>query len=135
MNTVNYSELFTPEQLTSLLPPGVADEFFEALFGDASEGSYDIELSFAGARESSLDFELLLHERPGHCLACNLTYGLPDVFSRHRVIDLGDVVRQIDALMTNGKRCGEWRLGRTQEVSRALHVIPLIIDLVPGRPV
>ena len=58
------------------------DEFFEALYGDAAEGPYDILLKFKGENKNTLHFEFQLKQRPGRCLACNLTYGLPVVFSR-----------------------------------------------------
>lgn len=75
-------KLFSDDVCKKIFPPERTDAFFEALFGDASEGSYDIELKFAGFDETAktLHFELNLHERPGCCLACNLTYGLPEVF-------------------------------------------------------
>ena len=85
-----YTEIFTDDVLRELFPAQRADDFFEALFGDASEGAYDISLVFTGCNEQSntLHFNLDLHERPGCCLACNLTYGLPEVFSRHPVINI-----------------------------------------------
>lgn len=125
---------FTQDALDKIFPADRADRFFEALFGDAEEGAYDIHLVYRGAANDRIGFEFHLKQRAGKCLACNLTYGLPDVFLRHRVIDVADVVRQIDSMMTNGKKCKEWKLGRTQEISRALHVIPLTIDLVAGNP-
>ena len=104
--------------------------FLKPLFGDASEGAYDIILAYAGETADRIDFEFQLKQRPGRCLACNLTYGLPEVFMRHPVIDVAGVVRQIDTRMTHGKQCGEWILGRTREVSRALHVLPLSVNLI-----
>jgi hypothetical protein len=135
MPTPSIDAQFSQAELDKIFPPGRADQFFEALFGDAEEGAYDISLVYKGKNEDQLGFEFHLKQRAGKCLACNLTYGLPDVFKRHRVIDIADVVQQIDSLMTNRKRCGDWRLGRTREVSRELHVIPLTIDLVVGSPV
>ena len=73
--------LFTPDTLLRLFPRDRANEFFEALFGDADEGAYDIELGYRGLQGNELVMELRLHERPGRCLACNLTQGLPQVFS------------------------------------------------------
>lgn len=129
MPTLSYETIFSQPVLDEIFPPDRADRFFEALLGDAEEGAYDIKLAFSGATHDRIDFEFQLRQRPGRCLACNLTYGLPDVFMRHPVIDIPGVVRQLDSRMTNGKRCGAWTLGRTQEVSRTLHVLPLTVSL------
>ncbi|MBE0585258.1 MAG: pancreas/duodenum homeobox protein 1, partial [Desulfofustis sp.] len=80
--------LFSSQTCSTLLPPSRADEFFEALFGDAEEGAYDLALAYVGSHGSTLRFDILLKERPGHCLACNLTYGLPQVFTRHPILDI-----------------------------------------------
>ena len=124
-----YEMLFPQHVLDAIFPAERADQFFEALFGDSSEGAYDIVLAYTGASDERIDFEFQLNQRPGRCLACNLTYGLPEVFMRHPVIDVAGVVRQIDSRMVDGKRCGDWMLGRTREVSRERHVLPLIINL------
>ncbi len=121
------AQVFTKEKLAQLFPPGRADAFFDALFGDAAEGAYDITLHFAGQQGDELHFELRLSQRPGKCLACNLTYGLPEVFSRHPVIDLDGVARAAAEAM--GRPLAGWRLGRTTEISRELHMIPLVVQL------
>jgi hypothetical protein len=126
--------IFKRPLLDEIFPPNRADRFFDALLGDASEGAYDIALAFVGETDDQIDFEFKLKQRPGKCLACNLTYGLPEVFMRHPVIDVAGVVRQIDSFMNNGKKCGEWTLGRTREVSRDTHVLPLTVKLIPGTP-
>ncbi len=54
-----------------------------------------------------LHFDLQLKERPGKCLACNVTYGLPQVFTRHPVIDLKGVVREIETLLNGSAKCVE----------------------------
>jgi hypothetical protein len=124
----NYQDIFTPQALARLMPTQRANDFFEALYGDAAEGAYDIELAFAGSQDGSLMFELLLRQRPGKCLACNLTYGLPQVFSRHPVINLKSLAAEVGSLLgTDG--VPSWELGRTREVSAELHVIPLTIKL------
>ena len=135
MPASSYERLFPQHVLDEIFPSDRADRFFEALLGDASEGAYDIILTYAGETADRIDFEFQLKQRPGRCLACNLTYGLPEVFMRHPVIDVAGVVRQIDNRMTYDKQCGEWILGRTREVSSAMHVLPLIVKLVPGKPV
>ncbi len=118
---------FTSEALLKIFPENRSNDFFEALFGDASEGSYDIELAYRDMDEKNLIFELLLHERPGCCLACNLTQGLPQVFSRHPVINVESIVKDIDTLLGERGTCGEWTLGRTEQRSSSLHVIPIRI--------
>ncbi|HIJ91395.1 MAG: pancreas/duodenum homeobox protein 1 [Desulfobulbaceae bacterium] len=127
MNTVH--DIFTPETLQNLFPADRANAFFDALFGDAEEGAYDIRLAFKGQAANTLTFGLELHERPGRCLACNLTYGLPEVFSRHPVINLKGLTTEIDALLGDKATCTDWKLGTTQTVSKKLHVIPLMINL------
>ena len=130
MSSAAPEQLFTSEVLTRLFPADRADQFFDALFGDASEGAYDIRLAFAhsDAAAKTLTFTLELHQRPGKCLACNLTYGLPEVFSRHPLINLKGVVAEIAALCGNAT-VKEWRLGTTQQVTKALHTVPLTISL------
>ncbi|MGD9006972.1 MAG: pancreas/duodenum homeobox protein 1 [Desulfobacteraceae bacterium] len=128
-NTINYSTLFSQDKLDSLFPLERSNQFFEALFGDSDEGAYDIRLAFKENQADTLLFELELHQRPGKCLACNLTYGLPKVFTRHPVIDINGIVAQLDQLLGDRARCGQWQLGSVREVSRELHVIPLMIDI------
>jgi len=124
-----FEEILTKENLSKIFPEERANEFFEALFGDADEGSYDIELAYREASNSTLIMDLLLKERPNCCLACNLTQGLPQVFSRHPIINVNGIVSDIDALLGNGYSCTGWRLGYTEQYSRSLHVIPITIDL------
>ena len=123
--------LFSDEMLAEIFPASRTDAFFEALFGDAGEGSFDIALKFTKHDQdnSRLYFELHLTERPGKCLACNLTYGLPEVFSRHPIIDINGVVKEIEQLLDGTVKCGAWQLGHTRTVSSDLHVIPLAIEL------
>ena len=130
-NTIDYAKLFSQDTLNSLFPLERSDQFFEALFGDADEGAYDIRLAFKEIQTDTLLFEIELHQRPGKCLACNLTYGLPQVFSRHPIIDIDGLVAQLDQLLDGQARCKSWQLGRVREVSRQLHVLPLMIDLEP----
>jgi len=129
MNSMN--DVFTDKVLQELFPPRRADDFFEALFGDADDGAYDISLRFEGHDEQSniLHFNLDLHERPGRCLACNLTSGLPEVFSRHKVIDIEGLVSDIEKKLDGRAKCEAWKLGRTQQMEKKLHTIPLQIDL------
>ncbi|WP_373499538.1 pancreas/duodenum homeobox protein 1 [Desulfococcus sp.] len=127
MPQINFEQIFSSDHLSAIFPNHRADDFFEALFGDTEDGAYDIALAFKKAASNELTFEFRLKRRPGKCLACNLTYGLPQVFSRHPVIDIGGIVNKVDHLLNGQAQCGEWRLGSTQEISRDLHVIPLVI--------
>ena len=122
-----FETLFTADRLDGLFPPERADKFFEALFGDASEGAYDIRFGYEGFQDGQLQFVFYLTERPGKCLACSLTYGLPLVFSRHPVIDVAGLVDHIDQLMDGAHRCGSWEMGRTREIDRNSHAVPLRI--------
>ncbi len=124
-----FAKLFDKETCGTLMPPERSDEFFEALFGDAREGAYDIELRYASATSDEIRFELLLHQRPGHCLACNLTQGLPQVFSRHPLINVAGMVAEINSILGDRATTGEWQLGYTEQRSSSLHVIPLNIQL------
>ncbi len=129
MDAKTLPTLFTPDTLLRLFPRERANEFFEALFGDADEGAYDIELGYRGLQDNELVMELRLHERPGRCLACNLTQGLPQVFSRHPIINLNRLVEDIGELLQGRARCTGWSLGSTEQQSRSLHVVPLKIRL------
>jgi len=124
-------EIYTRETLDEILPPQLSDGFFEAMYGDASEGAYDIQLTFIGYEpdRKTLEFEIRLHERPGKCLACNLTYGLPQVFSRHPLININGMAEKIVALLGDNIKCTGWELGRTLAPTSDLHAIPMTIKL------
>lgn len=123
----NADQIFTPASLDEIFPPSITDAFFEALFGDAEDGAYDIRLRFEGQSPEELRFAFHLQQRPGMCLACNLTYGLPQVFTRHPLLGVGKLAQnlpeRVDASMAS------WALGSTREISRSLHVIPFNIKL------
>ncbi len=129
MNKEAIDALFTPEYLQQIFPENRANDFFEALLGDADEGAYDISLSYCGCNEKAIELEMQLKERPGHCLACNLTHGLPAVFSRHPVINIQGVVEKVNNDLNGAVQCGDWTLGYTQQKSSGLHAIPLTIRL------
>ncbi len=129
MDTSKIDALFTQETLNQLFPKERTDEFFEALFGDASEGAYDIELAYGGTSGNTLTMELKLHERPGCCLACNLTQGLPQVFSRHPIINVNGIVNDVDKLLGDIASCKEWSLGHTEQRQKEMHIIPINISL------
>lgn len=127
MQPTSGESLFTPQRLASIFPPEKANAFFDALYGDAEDGAYDIELGYEGERENGMEFSFRLVQRPGHCLACNLTYGLPQVFARHPVIGLPGLVARIAELLGRPADSLHWRLLPTREMSRTLHVIPLLV--------
>ena len=132
MPQINANNVFTEEVLAELLPPQRSDEFFEALYGDAAEGAYDISLIFKNydSDKNNLFFDLQLQERPDKCLACNLTHGLPEVFSRHPLINIEGLVENIVSILgDDAKSCG-WKLGRTRASAADMHSIQLIILLV-----
>lgn len=130
-NTIDYHALFNQDKLDSLFPMERSNQFFEALFGDADEGAYDIRLAFKENQDNTLLFDLELHQRPGKCLACNLTYGLPKVFARHPIIDIKGLVAKLDKLLDGQAQCKEWQLGRVREMTRQLHIMPLMVDIAP----
>ena len=131
MQPSEQKEIFSKDTLEEILPPHLSDDFFEALYGDSAEGAYDIRLAFAeyDHEQKTLTFEIQLHERPGKCLACNLTYGLPEVFSRHPLINISGMVDQIAAKLDGHHGSIGWELGRTRTDTATLHVIPLLIHL------
>lgn len=124
-----FEAMFKPEKLSGLFPETRADQFFEALLGDADDGAYDITLVYAGFQDSQLHFNFQLRQRPQKCLSCSLTHGLPHVFARHPVIDVQGVVAAIDDLLAGKANCQSWEIGKTREISPEIHVIPLIIEI------
>ena len=126
-----YKEIFTPTTLREFFPADRSDSFFEALYGDTEEGAYNIELAYQGytPNSRSLHFVFNLLERPGKCLACHLTHGLPEVFARHPVIGVAGLIGKINALLGDKGECGEWQLGSTQNLSRKHYGVPLTIKL------
>ena len=90
-----------PKVLAGLFPPERSNDFFEALFGDADEGAYDIALRYSGydAASNTLRFYLDLHQWPGKCLVCNLTHGLPEVFSRHPIVNIKGLTADVAKLL------------------------------------
>jgi hypothetical protein len=131
MKLNDIEDIFTKVVLDELLPPNLSDDFFEALYGDASEGAYNISLSFNSydAEQKVLSFDVKLQERPDKCLACNLTYGLPDVFTRHPLINMQGIVENIVKLLDADVKLIDWKLGHTETPAAQTHVIPLKIQL------
>lgn len=129
MAIIDLTTVLNKENLAKIFPRERANQFFEALFGDADEGAYDIELAYRSVQDQVLIMDLQLQQRPNHCLACNLTQGLPQVFARHPVINIKGIVKEIETLLGGAYTCSNWSLGYTEQPSRTLHVIPLQIVL------
>ena len=119
--------VFTQDFLDELLPLNLSNQFFDALYGDASEGAYDIRLEFVSADSKQIILCFTLVQRPDKCLACSLTYGLPNVFSRHPLSNINNMVEKIES--TGELKIKNWRLGNTEEKNSSLHTIPLYLDL------
>jgi hypothetical protein len=120
-----FDKIFSKDVLTEIFPHEKADQFFELLYGDADEGAYDIDLSYTGYHSGHLEFMFNLRRRQGKCLACNLTYGLPQVFSRHPTLDIEGIVQKFGQITNDIIEITHWQLGGTKEISRDLHIIPL----------
>jgi len=123
------NQLFNSSTLNELFPSDRTDQFFDALLGDADEGAYDIRLIFQEANMNQLCFAFELKERPGKCLICSLTYGLPHVFTRHPIINVQKIVNDIQEKLKGQATIVDWSLGRTIQMSKSVHIIPLTIRL------
>lgn len=108
--------------LKEIFPPQRTDEFFEALFGGAEEGAYDIVLAPRGESDTAVEMAFELHQRPGKCLVCSLTYGLSGVFKRHPIINVKGVAAAIAE--RKGWTSHDWLVGSTHEESSKMHWIP-----------
>ena len=129
MTSLDLNNIFTKEKLEDLFPPDKTDDFFEALYGDASEGSYDISLEFNKLKDNHLLFEFHLKKRPGKCLVCSRTHGLPVVFARHPIVDIQGLSEKISELLGDKGCCTGWKIDNTREISRRLHVVPVTFQL------
>lgn len=124
MTSQNLNQTFLDE----IFPATRADDFFDALFGGAEEGAYDIALVCRQVTPETAHLAFELRQRPGKCLVCNLTYGLPQVFQRHPILNVAGVARNVAQQLGWAAESVNWKLGHTEEVSRELHAIPLIIE-------
>lgn len=115
------------EKLDNIFPATKADEFFEAIYGGAEDGAYDIVLTCEDITASQAAFAFELRRRPGQCLKCSLTYGLPEVFKRHPLLNIAGVAGQIANELGWGANY-QWELQPVREISDDLHVIPFIIE-------
>jgi hypothetical protein len=101
MKLNDIEDIFTKVVLDELLPPNLSDDFFEALYGDASEGAYNISLSF-----NSYDAE-----------------------QKHPLINMQGIVENIVKLLDADVKLIDWKLGHTETPAAQTHVIPLKIQL------
>lgn len=112
--------------LDAVFPPERTDAFFDALFGGAEEGAYDIRLVPLDVKDNDARLAFELRQRPGKCLRCSLTYGLPQVFQRHPVLDVAGVARAVAARL-GWQGDPVWELGPTEEVDAETHLIPFLL--------
>ncbi|WP_031387262.1 hypothetical protein [Desulfonatronum thiodismutans] len=131
MDSHHLQGIFTPERLERIFPVQRSADFFEALYGDADETAFDVKLAFDGGAADRLSFQFHLVQRPGKCLACNLTYGLPKVFIRHPVINMSGLVADIAAALDLPASRLQWSLDQTEPRRQDLHVIPLNVTILP----
>jgi len=122
--------MFSEEWIKGLLPRKKIEAFFEAFyFGE--EPAYDLELGLGevSLEQKRIRLDLRLLARPGRCLACNLTWGLPPVLEKHPLLNLEEIVRRIEERLPEGLKVKNWELGAVREINSELHVIPLWIYL------
>jgi len=121
--------LFNQNQIDRIFPDSISDQFFEALFGDPEEGAYDIRLAFNRQEGNKLEFHFELARRPEKCLRCSLTYGLPEVFTRHPVINLKGLTGEMGKVIDGKGKIDHWKIGKTIEIDADLHIIPFTVFL------
>ncbi len=121
------SAVINQEMLDTLLPAERSDAFFEALYGDVEEGAYTIKLSVRSIEDQRANLAFELHQREGKCLVCSLTYGLPQVFERHPLINTAGIAKEVATALGWDPNSISFALGRTEEQGQALHTIPLTI--------
>ncbi|MCR4667286.1 MAG: hypothetical protein K5657_08335 [Desulfovibrio sp.] len=119
------SDIENQSWLDSVFPASRTNDFFDALFGGAEEGAYDIRLVCRENGEDRLSMAFELLQRPGKCLRCNLTYGLPEVFKRHPVLNVAGVAEEL--ARKAGWEHMTWELGHTEEESPECHRIPFTV--------
>lgn len=125
------SQRLDEEFLNTLFPPGRDDEFFDALYGGAEEGAFDIRLQLEEVIEDTGELVLAftLTERPGKCMACSLTHGLPPVFERHPVINLKGIVAAVEERLAPDFKVEGYRIGPTTPKAPKVNIIPLFIQV------
>ncbi len=115
------------EMLDALLPAERSDAFFEALYGDIEEGAYTIKLCARSVDDTNAHLAFELHQRPGKCLVCSLTYGLPQVFQRHPLINAAKIAKDVATALGWDAESVSFELGRTEEHGQELHSIPFVV--------
>lgn len=123
MSVVDLSQ----DKLNELFPASKSDDFFEAVYGGAEEGAYDIALVSRGISADHADMAFELRRRPGQCLKCSLTYGLPEVFKRHPLIGMDRLAQNIASAL-GWEGAPDWRLFPVEEINDDLHIIPFVLD-------
>lgn len=113
------------QKLDELFPATISDKFFDAIYGDVEEGAYDIVLTCKGIAENEADFAFELRRRANKCLKCSLTYGLPDVFRKHPLLNIDALAHKLGEML--GWKDVNWKLLPVEEVNDDLHVIPMIL--------
>lgn len=116
-------ECINQKLLDEIFPPEKTSAFFDAIYGGAEDGAYDIRLTCVAVEPEQAFFRFELIRREGQCLRCNLTYGLPAVFERHPVIDAQGVASALAHLL--GWKKFQWKFGAVEEINDDLHIIPL----------
>lgn len=112
--------------LEDIFPPEKSDQFFDAIYGGAEDGAYDIRLTCKKVTDNDAIFAFELRRREGKCLKCSLTYGLPAVFQRHPIININGVAKAISIIL--GWVNYHWSLGTVEEINDNLHLIPFVME-------
>ena len=105
--------------LDAAFPAQRTDDFFDALFGGAEEGAYDIRLVCRNVTPDRAVLAFELRRRPGK--------GLPQVFQRHPVLNVAGVAKAVAARL-GWPETNRWSLEPTEEISHELHAIPLVLE-------
>ena len=127
---IEAKNVFTKEWSETIFPPERAAAFFDALYGGAEEPAFDIALRFVKEENQVYEFAFDLAAKPGKCLVCHLTYGLPHVFSRHPIINIKELVGGIATSLGKSPEEISWELKPTIEVSATLYQIPLTVTVL-----
>lgn len=117
----------TRVELDKLFPPERTDEFFDALYGGAEEGAYDIRLACRNITDDKANLAFQLVRREGKCLLCSLTDGLPEVFKRHNIINAAGIAAEV-AKMLGWQNGANWSIGEKMDINEDLQMIPFVVE-------